>query len=250
MLITFFNGSPRRENGVTHLMAMNFLKGAQKAGAETDYIFLERKKIQHCMGCFACWFKTPGKCAIIDDMQDLLDRYLRSDVVVFASPIYVGSVTGIMKDFIDRLLPLFDPRLQIDDKGRNYHLSRYEHSPDVVILSNCGNPNQAHFEFFRSTFDCMKTVYRMNIIGEIFIGAGVLLKGFVPGLEDTVEQYLQLLQNSGEEIVQNRMLSKELQQKLQKPIVPFHQAVEQANQVIEALLDGLPEDLGSPSKKI
>ena len=79
----------------------------------------------------------------------------------------------------------------------------------------------------------------MNIIGEIFIGGGFVLQGFVPDLENKVEQYMKLLQNCGEEIVQNRMLSKDLQQKLQEPLIPFEQAFEGANQVFEALIDNL-----------
>ena len=241
MHITVFNGSPRKENGVTHLMTKQFLAGAQKADAETDYLFLERKKIHHCIGCFACWFKTPGKCAIKDDMQELIDLYMRSDIVVFATPIYVGSVTGIMKNFIDRLLPLFDPRTQKDDKGRYYHLPRYEHYPDVVVISNGGLPDQAHFEFFRSIFDFMKIVYRMNLIGEIFLGGGFLLQGYVPGIENTVERYMQLLQKCGEEIVRKRMLSKDVQQELQVPLIPIDRAVEQGNEVFESLIDAMKE---------
>ena len=64
-----------------------------------------------------------------------------------------------------------------------------------------------------------------------------MLQGFVPGLESKVEQYMQLLKNCGEEIVQNRMLSKDVQQKLQEPLIPFNQAFEGANQVFEALID-------------
>ncbi len=201
--------------------------------------FLKEKKLNTAQAAFHAGSKPRGKCVIKDDMQKLLDQYLGSDVVVFASPIYVGSVTGIMKNFIDRLLPIFDPRTQKDDKGRSYHLPRYKHYPDVVVISNGGNPDQAHFEYFRSIFDFMKIVYRMNIIGEIFIGGGFVLQGFVPGIENKVEQYMQLLQNCGEEIVQNRMLSKDIQQKLQEPLIPFDQAFEGANQVFEALIDDL-----------
>ena len=82
MQITVFNGSPRKESGVTHLMTEQFLAGAQKASAETDDIFLEKKKIHPCFGCFAWWFKTSGKCVFKDDMQELLDLYMRSDIIV------------------------------------------------------------------------------------------------------------------------------------------------------------------------
>ena len=44
MQITVFNGSPRKENGVTHLMTEQFLAGAQKASAETDYILSGKKE--------------------------------------------------------------------------------------------------------------------------------------------------------------------------------------------------------------
>ena len=241
MQITVFNGSPRKVNGVTHLMTERFLAGAQKASAETNYIFLEKKKIHPCLGCFACWFKTPGKCAVKDDMQELLDLYMRSDIIVFAGPVYVGSVTGIMKNFIDRMLPIFDPRTQKDNDGHYYHLPRYEKYPDVFLISNGGFPDQAHFEYYRSIFDFMKIVYNMNIIGEVFLGGGFLLQGFVPDMENKVEQYLQLLHKSGEEIVQNQRLSNELILELKKPLIPIDQAVDQGNQVFEALIDAMNE---------
>ncbi len=241
MQITVFNGSPRKENGNTHLMVQEFLAGARRADAETNYVFLKRKKIRHCTGCFACYFKTPGICAIKDDMRELLDLYMLSDVVVFASPIYVGSVTGITKAFIDRMLPLYDPRTQRDEQGHFYHLPRYERYPDVVVISNGGLPDRAHFKFFSSIFEFMTIVYQMKVIGQIYLGGGFLLQGFVPGIEDAVDQYLLLLRRCGEEITRNRELSSDTQQELQKPLIPIDQAVEQGNQVFEALIEAMKE---------
>jgi len=102
MNITVFNGSPRVEQGNTHIMVEAFSEGAQKAGAHIEPIFLQKKEINHCRGCFACWGES-NVCVLDDDMTDLIGKYMGSDVVIFATPVYVDNVTGIMKQFMDRL---------------------------------------------------------------------------------------------------------------------------------------------------
>ena len=48
----------------------------------------------------------------------------------------MGSVTEIMKNFIDRMLPIFDPRTKKDNDGHYDHLPRYEKYPDMFLISN------------------------------------------------------------------------------------------------------------------
>ena len=116
MKITVFNGSPRGKRGNTFIMADEFLRGAEAAGAQVEQVLLVQKKISHCTGCFRCWVKTPGKCVIEDDMTVLLEKIMATDVIVFATPLYVDNVTGLMKNFMDRILPLGEPYLVKDEK--------------------------------------------------------------------------------------------------------------------------------------
>ena len=60
-------------------------------------------------------------------------------------------------------------------------------------------------------------------------------------MENKVEQCLQLLHKSGEEIVQNQRLSKELKLELKKPLILIDQVANQGNHVFEALIDAMNE---------
>jgi multimeric flavodoxin WrbA len=118
MKILAINGSPRGRRSNTDRILQPFLEGAREAGAETETVYLKDLKINHCLGCFTCWTKTPGVCVHKDDMAALFPKVRQADVVVYATPLYVFTVSGLMKDFMDRLLPLADPH--IVQRGAHY----------------------------------------------------------------------------------------------------------------------------------
>jgi multimeric flavodoxin WrbA len=76
------------------------MKGAAEAKHQVDKVLLAEKKVNYCNGCYAC-AKT-GKCVQKDDMADILDRMLASDVIVLATPVYFYSMCAQMKTVIDR----------------------------------------------------------------------------------------------------------------------------------------------------
>ena len=110
MKVLAINGSPRGAIGKYRGFLKPFLKGCEEAGAEIETIYLKDKDIKHCSGCFTCWTKTPGKCIHKDDMEELLDKISQADIMVYATPLYYYTVTGIMKDFMDRMIPLSNKR--------------------------------------------------------------------------------------------------------------------------------------------
>ena len=236
MKITIFNGSPRTENGNTHVMVRAFMKGARKGGAEVENVFLAKKEINPCRGCFSCWLKTPGECVIKDDMAELLKKFAGSDIVVFATPLYVDNVTGIMKNFMDRLIPGGDPHFEKDEGGECAHLMRSEKRVKLVVISNCGFPEQSHFQVLELLFKRVARNMRTEVIGEIYRGGGAILKDAPLILKPVISKYKKLLQKAGKEIVENQRLSKETRLKLEKPFMSDDRYIEGANEYFDDLL--------------
>jgi multimeric flavodoxin WrbA len=98
-------GSPR-ENGSTAFVVDRVIDGMKAAGVETRRYCLGELEIGYCTGCREC--EASRQCVLRDDMDRLLAGILESDIILLASPSYWGDVTGQMKVFIDRSLPLCD----------------------------------------------------------------------------------------------------------------------------------------------
>jgi len=236
MKITAFNGAMRGRRGITHIMVQEFLAGAAGAGAEVENLFLVEKKIGHCLGCLACWVKTPGKCVQQDGMGELIDKYLASDVVVMATPVYVDNVTGLMKDFMDRLIPTIDPRFEPDESGESRHLKRYERYPGIVVLSCCGFPEQSSFQVLALLFRRVARNMNGELLAEIYRGGAALLALNDPALAPMLEEYKGLLRRAGSEIALHRRLTAETLQALDRQWAPTAVYHEHANRLWNRLM--------------
>jgi multimeric flavodoxin WrbA len=128
----------------TELMLDHLIDGMRDAGADVDAINLQEKKIKNCVGCFSCMTKTPGKCVLKDDMTgELFPKWLESDLIIYATPLFHHTVNATMKTFIERTFPICEPFL-LEREGRWIHPLRRNH-PAVVILSVCGFPAMSAF---------------------------------------------------------------------------------------------------------
>jgi len=118
--IVGINGSPRRE-GKTRFLLSVALEAAKKEGAITEIIDLYDIPIQPCLGCYSdernlC---EPKKCTegdLEDGMKGLQQKLLVVDGLIFATPVYWFNVSGVMKNFIDRLASLENVGKLLDGK--------------------------------------------------------------------------------------------------------------------------------------
>ena len=99
-------------------------------------------QISPCVGCNACWLKTPGVCSIRDGYEELIKGYLESDAVVFLSGTALNFVDHRMKNLIDRLLPLATMYVRIKD-GQCRHRPRYRKHFRFGLLYD-GTADQAY----------------------------------------------------------------------------------------------------------
>ena len=103
-----------RKGGNTEFLVNEVLQGAQQEGAETELYRVSGKNIQPCDGCHAC-MKT-GECHIKDDMQDLYEKMLEADGIVYGSPSYFYTMAGQLKNIIDRTTALNRPGRSLANK--------------------------------------------------------------------------------------------------------------------------------------
>lgn len=217
--ILALNGSPRGKDGNTEVLLENFLKGCESAGAEVETIYLKDKKINHCVGCFTCWAKTPGKCIYKDDMEELLLKVAEADIMVYATPLYYYTVTGIMKDFMDRMLPLNNK--EIVKAGEKYsHPRRFSRENPVksILISNCGFPGEYNFSGLLETF---KVMTKGNLAGAILCAQGGILHNVNKNdmLRNLYSPFLSALVSAGKEVVKQGYINDETQAILDKDVI-------------------------------
>ncbi|MFC1870531.1 flavodoxin family protein [Chloroflexota bacterium] len=91
--------SPRK-GGNTEILVNEALASAEALGAKVELVSVIGKNIAPCDGCESC-AKT-GRCRIDDDMQDIYNKLLQSDGIIFGSPVYYWNVSAQAKTIIDR----------------------------------------------------------------------------------------------------------------------------------------------------
>lgn len=130
--VCILKGSPRKD-GNTNALTDIFADELKRKNCEVTEFFLYDMELNSCLACRNCQkdWSTFG-CVHNDDMQQIFDCVMESDLIVIASPIYAWYCTAPTKAVIDRLVYGMNKFY-----GEEYGPALWE-GKEVALITTCG----------------------------------------------------------------------------------------------------------------
>lgn len=153
------------------------------------------------MGCCKCLFDDPllpiGRCPLKDDMAAQLEDYIRAAGYVLATPVYDGSVTALMKKFIERKIALSHrPPEAYATIGASRAPAGFRKKALMIVTGNCSDEyrevmGDPCFEMMEAHF----MIEQVETIDILYVGGVETLTS------DTLRDKLRLAHRLGERLV-------------------------------------------------
>jgi multimeric flavodoxin WrbA len=232
MKILALNGSYRGKTGNTQWLLDKIAEGATAAGAEFETVVLAEQRIIRCAGCETCHTAEHYLQCIYeneDDVKAILDRMKAADILVYATPVYVFNLSGLMKTFLERLnSTVGTDALCVTDSGLFFgRVDKAFHSKPFVILTCCGNVEAetaknvvSYFKTFAKFLDApIVGVLVRKSIGAMEEAKIVGVKPLKPVITDVANAFIQ----AGRELATQGKITAGTQRKANQHIlgIPF-----------------------------
>jgi multimeric flavodoxin WrbA len=95
-------------------------------------VICESDTIHTCIGCFACWIKTPGQCVIADEFSKMSECISKCDEVIIISKCFYGGYSPFIKNVMDRSISYVHPYFEIRN-NELHHRKRYDNHFELSV---------------------------------------------------------------------------------------------------------------------
>jgi len=183
MKILGINGSPHKD-GNTYKLINEIFKGAKENGHTTEMVHLIDLNLQYCTWCFRC--AENGVCQTSDVFIDHLNKILKADILIVGTPVSTHSVTGYMKNWLDRFCNsqlIFD----VADNGKVTKISRIPNGKrSIIIVQGCTDSLDSALD----PINVVMEVLNIPVIEKILIKKVGLTE------EDTIDKRTELMEKA------------------------------------------------------
>lgn len=215
MKILVLNGSPKAHSDTMHITRA-FLEGMnEETLQEIEIIDVIKKDIKPCLGCFACWKNSDAKCIQKDFQNEILEKIILADVIIWSFPLYCYGMPSHLKAVVDRTIPLSKMSMREKD-GEVVHDTLFDlSSKNYIVLSGCGFPD------WEGNFEGLKIQCRNMFGGHL----DIVCVPETPMLSEPTAELLttplkEKFKEAGKEYAQNLTLTEETIKVLETPMLP------------------------------
>ncbi len=218
MKILAINGSHQGEKGYTQFLINKLFNGAKKYGAECETIVLKNNRINICLGCRVCHKKEHYLTCIFDEKDDvkaIFNKMREADILVFATPIYIFTMTGLMKVFLDRITSTADSSiLKMSESGLFFHhIDEKLASKPFVLLTTQDNFENESSKNVKTYFETFSKFMDAPLLGHIRIKSGGLVGHGIDKDKELkypkIIKIYEFIEKAGEEIAKYEKIKKQ-----------------------------------------
>lgn len=98
-----------------------------------DVIITPNKEYKNCIGCFACWVKSPMHCILSDGINNMGQVLSKADELVLVSKNVYGCYSSFVKQVLERSISYVEPYFTLRG-GEIHHLSRTDKKLDFTVI--------------------------------------------------------------------------------------------------------------------
>ena len=95
-------------------------------------IITDNGAIKHCIGCFGCWVKTPGKCVLNDQYSEMGALMGCCTELTIISECVYGGFSPFVKNVLDRSISYISPHFATRN-GEMHHKRRYDNVINITV---------------------------------------------------------------------------------------------------------------------
>lgn len=228
MKIVALNGSHRGAKGNTQRLLELLAQGARAAGAQFETVVLAERKVLPCTGCEVC--HTPEhRCRCVqeeaDEVRDIFATMQSADILVYATPVYVFSMTGLMKTFLDRINSTAGgEELCLTQSGLLFHrIDNAIYTKPFVVVTCCGNVEEETVRNVLSYFRTFSRFLDAPLVGTLVRKSVGLLESpqaeLSPSQVRSIETVAAAYVAAGRELASQGRISAGTQKKANQPIL-------------------------------